>query len=68
MMGVTGSSSAFGVKTGVAEAGLEERKEGGLGLGLSLCAEIARLHHARLEIESRPEAGTTVKVVFQDEA
>ena len=28
MMGVTGSSSAFGVKTGVAEAGLEERKEG----------------------------------------
>ena len=43
------------------------RKEGGLGLGLSLCVEIARLHHARLEIESRPEAGTTVKVVFQDE-
>ena len=43
------------------------RKEGGMGMGLALCSEIVRLHHARLEIESRLEVGTTVKVVFPDE-
>ncbi len=40
------------------------KKAGGIGLGLALAEEIARLHHARLEFESEPGAGTTVKVVF----
>jgi signal transduction histidine kinase len=40
------------------------RKAGGIGLGLALSAEIARLHSARLEFVSMPGNGTTVKVVF----
>ncbi len=40
------------------------KKAGGIGLGLALSEEIARLHHARLEFDSEPGVGTTVKVVF----
>ena len=41
------------------------RKSGGIGLGLALAEEIARLHGARLEFESEPGTGTTVRVVFE---
>lgn len=34
------------------------------GLGLALCMEIARIHHASLHIESELNTGTTVTVVF----
>ena len=40
------------------------RSSGGVGLGLSLCSEIARLHGADLRISSQPGKGTTVKVIF----
>lgn len=40
------------------------RSAGGIGLGLALVEEIARLHEARLEFVSAPGEGTTVKVVF----
>ena len=40
------------------------RSSGGIGLGLSLCREIARLHGAQLHIISTPTKGTTVQVVF----
>ena len=40
------------------------RKNGGIGLGLALAEEIARLHEARLVFESESGVGTTVKVVF----
>jgi len=40
------------------------RKASGIGLGLALAEEIARLHGARLEFESEPGKGTTAKVVF----
>ncbi len=40
------------------------RKEGGCGLGLSLCVEIARLHQAELVIESEEGRGTTVSVLW----
>lgn len=43
------------------------RKDGGMGLGLALCGEIARLHHARLEFESELGVGTMAKVVFDYE-
>ncbi|MEG1548504.1 MAG: HAMP domain-containing sensor histidine kinase [Clostridia bacterium] len=43
------------------------KREGGVGLGLALCEEIARLHGARLVIESAPGIGTTVSVVFETE-
>lgn len=36
------------------------RKQGGAGLGLSLCLQIARLHGGRLEIRSTPEKGTCI--------
>jgi signal transduction histidine kinase len=34
------------------------------GLGLSICAGIVRLHEATIEIHSRPNAGTVVRIVF----
>jgi signal transduction histidine kinase len=40
------------------------RNAGGVGLGLSLCRQIAILHGAELNIQSRPGAGTTVRVIF----
>lgn len=43
------------------------RKAGGAGLGLSLCDEIAKLHHAELKIESEQGKGTTVKIIFQED-
>lgn len=43
------------------------RRVGGCGLGLSLCCQIARLHQARLVIESREGEGTTVTVCLPDE-
>lgn len=39
---------------------------GGFGLGLALVKEIAAVHHARLEIESTPGIGTTVRLVFSE--
>jgi signal transduction histidine kinase len=40
------------------------RSAGGIGLGLSLCREIAHLHGAELKIHSCLGEGTTVQVVF----
>lgn len=42
------------------------KKAGGIGLGLALAEEIAKLHRAHLEIASDVGVGTTVKVVFDD--
>ena len=36
----------------------------GLGLGLSIVAEIAQAHGANLDVEARPEGGLTVAVSF----
>lgn len=36
------------------------RKEGGAGLGLAICADIAKIHNTSLQFESREGAGTTV--------
>ena len=36
------------------------RAGGGSGIGLTLCARIAALHHSRLELQSAEGAGTTV--------
>ena len=41
------------------------RKEGGAGLGMTLCQEIIRQHHARWTIESEEGKGTTVTVFFK---
>lgn len=41
------------------------RGEQGVGLGLTLCQEFARLNGARLTVESVPNEGTTFYVAFQ---
>lgn len=43
------------------------RKAGGAGLGLALCVEIAKLHHASLSIESALGEGTSVTILFEEE-
>lgn len=40
------------------------RKAGGIGLGLAFCEQIAKLHHARLHIESEEGRGTRVSVLW----
>ena len=43
------------------------RKEGGAGLGLALCQQIARLHGGELQIESKEGEGTVVTVTLPRE-
>ena len=40
------------------------RECGGVGLGLSLCKQIALLHGAKLEIDSEINIGTSIKISF----
>lgn len=40
------------------------RKEGGLGLGLTIVKAIADAHEAKMHIESKPNKGTLVKITF----
>jgi len=40
------------------------RSEGGAGLGLALCEQIAELHKAKLTFSSEIEKGTMVKITF----
>ncbi len=40
------------------------RKAGGVGLGLSLCIEIAKKHDAQIKIESKLGQGTTVLIIM----
>ena len=38
---------------------------GGYGLGLSLCKTIMEAHEGKIEVQSRPEEGTTVSLFFR---
>ncbi len=40
------------------------RAEGGVGLGLSLCKQIAARHNAEMFFTSKTDFGTTVKIIF----
>lgn len=42
------------------------RSQGGAGLGLALCAEIARLHEGELRFESAPGAGTRAMLLMEE--
>ncbi|WP_411681325.1 ATP-binding protein [Clostridium thailandense] len=42
------------------------RDNNGVGLGLSLCAEIAKIHNAEIYIQSEINKGTTLKVLFSN--
>jgi signal transduction histidine kinase len=39
---------------------------GGLGIGLSICKEIADYHQATIEVESEPGKGSTFRVIWPD--
>jgi heavy metal sensor kinase len=41
------------------------RESGGIGLGLSICEEIVKLHGGRIEIKSKEGMGTTVTVYLR---
>ena len=43
------------------------RKEGGAGIGMTLCSRIVKLHHARWEITSNENRGTNVYIFFPEE-
>jgi two-component system cell cycle sensor histidine kinase PleC len=43
------------------------RKYGGSGLGLAICNKLITLHGGKLDITSRPGAGTTVRALFPRE-
>lgn len=40
------------------------RANNGIGLGLAICERIAEIHHGRLEIESKLNKGTRVRIIF----
>lgn len=41
------------------------RKSGNMGLGLALCEQIARVHHADMRIESKPGVGTKISLLYE---
>lgn len=41
-----------------------ERANNGVGLGLSLCVQIAKIHNAQIHIESELGRGTVIRVIF----
>lgn len=43
------------------------RKQGGAGLGLSICEQIVRLHGYEMIISSEPNTGTSVRLVLKGE-
>lgn len=43
------------------------RKEGGAGIGMTLCNRIVNLHHARMKIASNEGTGTNIYVLFPEE-
>lgn len=45
----------------------KSRAKAGVGLGLSLCSEIAKIHHAEIEIKSKLGEGTMVEFTFPKE-
>lgn len=42
------------------------RENGGAGLGLAICAEIVKIHHGKLQIESKPGEGTQISIILED--
>ena len=40
------------------------REQGGIGLGLALCKQIAQVHDAEITVESNVDIGTKVKIIF----
>lgn len=45
---------------------VRNKENNGVGLGLSICLQIAEIHNALLELESKEGEGTTVKIKFKN--
>lgn len=43
-----------------------DRRNNGVGLGLSICAKIAEIHNAEIKVESEVGIGTTVRIEFNN--
>ncbi len=43
---------------------VRNKKNSGVGLGLSICKDIANVHHAKLELKSKEGEGTIIKIIF----
>lgn len=43
---------------------VRNNKNCGVGLGLSICLDIAKIHHATLELDSKEGEGTIVRIIF----
>ena len=43
---------------------VRSRRNDGVGLGLSICSDIVKIHHARLELVSRVKVGTKFTIIF----
>jgi len=39
-------------------------KNSGVGIGLSICADIVKIHNAQIELISEEGQGTTIKIIF----
>ena len=63
-VGMTREEARRVVKPYVRGRGGEASNAGGIGLGLSLCREVASAHGGRLEIESEPGQGSTFKIIL----
>lgn len=44
---------------------VRNKENNGIGLGLNICMEIAKVHNAKLELESEEGVGTTVRIKFK---
>lgn len=45
---------------------IKSRSQHGTGLGLAICAEIVKLHQGKIEIVSKLNHGTKVKIIFHE--
>ena len=43
---------------------VRSRRNDGVGLGLSICSDIVKIHRARLELVSRVKVGTKFTIIF----
>lgn len=43
---------------------VRSRRNHGVGLGLSICSDIVKIHHARLELVSKVKVGTKFTIIF----
>jgi two-component system CheB/CheR fusion protein len=65
---ITVADTGVGIESGdlpkIFQPFFTAKKKSGLGLGLAICDRIVKNHGGRIEMESRPEQGTTFRIYF----